>query len=216
MGLSVEVGYLSDLLSADEDGAKSFLEEIAVLNTYLSSCGLVPHQEPESCEVYSADMFGYSGLHYLRRIAAHLELRGKLPEPGDRDASKDPVLENYFDLVNSSRKRGYDHLIYHSDAEGFYLPQQFDTVRFPPEELKIPGGMLGSSPQLLAEMKRLAQALQLPLDLDPEAEEVWEAADSQGEGDLMWQRYGVESFICLRLFHAAQHSIANSALIVFT
>jgi hypothetical protein len=228
MGLSIEVGYLADMLDNDEEGATWFRDNLAQLNLHLRASGLAPHQEPETCPVFSADMFGYSGLHYLRRAAAHLSLRGSLPPPGGKDASDDPVLAEYYDQVDQPRggllgrvfsrqplKRKFEHLILHSDAEGYYVPQDFPEVLFPPEELKIPGGMVGSSQRLLQEMTVLAEALQLPPGLDPEADEVWQAADSQGTGEAQWQRYGVESYVCLRLLRAAQHSIANSALIVF-
>lgn len=229
MGLAIEVGYLADMLANDDDGAKWFDEEMQKLNPVLSSLGLNPHVEPRDCPVFSAEMFGYSGLHYLRRIAAHLNLRGKLPPPGDDQSAKDPVVEEYYALLASPKqslldrllgrrpaKREFDHLMFHSDAEGYYLPQEFSEVIFPPEALKTPGGMVGSSTRLAAETRRLATVLGLPLDIDPEDEEVWEAADSQGEGETIWKRYGVESFSCLRLHHAAQHSIKHAAAIVFT
>jgi len=228
MGLSIEVGILADLLENDEEGAQSFIEEMNKLNPFLVSCGLRAHTEPEQCPVFSADMLGYSGLHYLRRIAPHLNLRGSLPAPGGDDAAHDPILDEYYQLLNAPRpglfgaligrkqvRREYDHLIVHSDAEGYYLPQDFPEVLFPPEELEIPGGMIGSSPRLLDETRRLAQAIELPLDMDPEADELWKAAETQGEGDALWQRYGVESFTCLRLYHAARHSIEHSAALVF-
>ena len=229
MGLAIEVGTLADRLLHDEEGAKWFRAEMATLSSYLESCGLAAHREPEVCPLFSMEMFGYSGLHYLRRIAAHLNLRQKLPTPGDENASQDAVLQEYFGLLAkpkgsflnrllSSHKtlREYDHLILHSDAEGFYVPQDFESVLFPSEHLKIPGGMVGSSQRLLTETTKLAQALGLPLDLEPESEEVWEAAESQGTGETLWQRYGIESYTCLRLYHAAKHSVANSAVIVFT
>lgn len=229
MGLAIEVGTLADRLLHDEEGAKSFRADILVLSSYLESCGLTAHQEPEVCPLFSMEMFGYSGLHYLRRIAAHLNLRQKLPNPGDENTSQDAVLQEYFGLLTKPRGsflnrllgnhktiREYDHLILHSDAEGFYVPQDFESVLFPSEHLKIPGGMVGSSQRLLAETARLAQVIELPLDLEPESEEVWEAAESQGTGKMLWQRYGIESYTCLRLYHAAKHSIAHSAVIVFT
>lgn len=228
LGLDVTVGSLADLLSADEEGASWLKNDFRRLNEYLESIGLAPHNEPENCDVFSCQMWSYSGLHYLRRIAAHLDLRSQLPEPGDDDASKDEVLEEYYELYNQREpryllrllgksKRGlhFNHLIIHSDAEGYYLPQDFSNVLFPPDESQIPGGMVGSSVRLLDECKRLAQALQLPLDLDPEAHEVWQAADSQGEGSVHWKRYGIESYSCLRLYHAAQHSLKHGAAIVF-
>src|SRR5688572_505740 len=67
MGLSLEVGILADLKEHDPEGAQQFREEFETLNRFLASEGLPPHHEPESCEVWSGDMWGYSGLHYLRR-----------------------------------------------------------------------------------------------------------------------------------------------------
>ncbi len=228
MGLSVEVGYLADLLANDEEGADLFREDMVSLNAYLASVGLPSHQEPERCDVFSCDMYGYSGLHYLRRIAAHLDLNGIMPPPGGQDAAEDEVMEEYYRLAvqhqtglmgklfrRAPRAGTFDHLLHHSDAEGYYLPQDFPSVLVPPKSFRIPGGMVGSSARLLEECKRLAAALELPLDLDPDAEEVWQATESQGEGDLKWQRYGIESFICLRLCQACKHSLKHQAAIVF-
>jgi hypothetical protein len=233
MGLAVEVGYLADLRRNDEEGAQWFGKEMQRLNEYLASVKLPPHNEPEDCKVFSCDMYGYSGLHFLRRIAAHLDLQSQLPEPGKKDSdgggvSEDPVLAEYFRLAEKKgpglfdrltgrqpKKRTFDHLILHSDAEGYYLPQDFPSVLFPPEEFGIAGGMIGSAVQLKEECKRLAAKLELPLDLDPEANEVWFAADSQGQGEHNWQRYGIESFTCLRLHHACERSINSGALIMF-
>jgi hypothetical protein len=140
-------------------------------------------------------MFGYSGLHYLRRVAAHLELRGKLPGPGNNEASKDAVMQEYFDIARGAarglkrllgklepRRQSFDHLLLHSDAEGFYVPIDFDKVLYAEDGLKLAGAMLGSSQQLLRECVRLRDALGIPDDIDPESDQLREAADSQGEG----------------------------------
>jgi hypothetical protein len=228
MGLAVEVGYLADLLANDAEGADWFRRDIARLNDYLASVGREPHREPEECELFSCDMYGYSGLHYLRRIAAHLDLHDSVPPPGDQEASNDKVTQEYYRHAEQPapgplgrlfrrppRRRTFDHLLLHSDAEGYYLPQEFSAVLLPPASFQIPGGMIGSSASLLDECQRLAAALQLPLDTDPEADEVWEACDSQGEGDTQWQRYGIESFVCLRLYNACKCSLKQQAAIVF-
>jgi hypothetical protein len=228
MGLSIQVGYLADMLTNDEEGAQWFREDLSRLNSYLQSLGMPEHVEPEDCPTFSADMWGYSGLHYLRRSAAHIDLRGSLPEPGESDAGRDGVLQAYYNALNNPAPsllsrilgkrpttRTYDHLISHSDSEGFYVPQDFKDVLIPPETFEIPGDMVGSSVRLLDEMQRLARALELPLDMDAESDELAQAAESQGDGDLQWQRYGVESFTCLHLYKAAQASIENSSLIVF-
>jgi hypothetical protein len=228
MGLAVAIGSLAELLANDEEGAEFFREQMVRLSDFLASVGLSPHCEPETCDVFSCDMYGYSGIHYLRRIAAHLDLRGILPAPGGPDSSKDEVMEEYYRLAEKSgpgfvgklfgkktRQRSFDHLLLHSDAEGYYLPQDFSSVLFPPERYQIPGCMIGSSVRLNDECMRLAAALQLPLELDPEGKEVWEAIDSQGKGDSHWQRYGIESFVCIRLYTACQRSLKHGAAIVF-
>ncbi|MEW6304237.1 MAG: hypothetical protein AB1705_12240 [Verrucomicrobiota bacterium] len=229
MGLSIEVGILAGLNENDPEGAEHFRAEFDCVNRFLATQSIPAHRESETCEVWSCGMYGYSGLHYLRRIAAHLDIEGKLAPPGGDKAEKDPVLQRYYDAFGRPQggflgrwfksapiQRCFDHLIIHSDAEGYYIPQDFPSVLIPGPAFPIAGGMLGSSQRLLAECQRLAEALSLPLDIDPESEELWEATKSQGKGDLKWQRYGVESFTCLRLYRAAQHSIQNNAAIVFT
>lgn len=220
MGLNLAVGIIADLLENDEEGAEHFTQEFSILNRYLAAVGLPPHVEPEDCKDWSSDMYGYSGLHYLRRLAAHVHYTGKLPDPGDDNAVRDPVLERYYtDFSHSDPSRAFgafDHLIIHSDAEGYYLPQDFARVLIPGDDYPISGGLVGSSPRLLEEVRSLAAMLGLPLDLDPEDDRVYEAAESQGSGTTLWECYGRESYSCLRLYHAAEHSIATGAAIVFT
>jgi hypothetical protein len=91
---------------------------------------------------------------------------------------------------------------------------EFSNVIFPDPKLKVAGEMIGSAHCLLRECKRLADALAIPHGIDPESDELWEAADSQGEGDG-WHRYGVESFTCVRLSHACEASIRSGAALVF-
>jgi hypothetical protein len=51
--------------------------------------------------------------------------------------------------------------------------------------------------------------------MGPDAEEVWEAADAQGDGEG-WQRFGVESFTCVTLREAARQSLQTGSVILFT
>lgn len=69
--------------------------------------------------------------------------------------------------------------------------------------------------RLKGDCEALAGVLELPLDLDPESEEVSRAMESQGEGARTWQRDGIESFTCLQLYAAANHSITTGAALVF-
>jgi len=222
MGLAVFVGMLVDAAESDPELFDSMREDLANANAVLAEHGLPTYDEPETAawEPLSFDMYGYSGLHYLRRIAAHLAAGRTLPSPGDDDASDDPVQEAYYDAVVGKRRlfrksprfdRRFDHLLVHSDAEGFYVPVEFGEVLFSDD---VPGAMLGSSHALRRECEELAQALGVPADLDPESEELWNASEEQGAGDG-WRRYGVESFTCVRLLAAARESVQRGAAVVF-
>ena len=75
--------------------------------------------------------------------------------------------------------------------------------------------ILALSVRLLTETRRIAAALGLPEDLDPDSAEVLDACESEIPASSGWQRYGVESHGCLRLIHAARHSIETGAAIAF-
>ena len=234
MGLALEVGALASRLEDGSGGAAYLETELAALSVALRAAGLAEHREPRALapeQRWSSDMFGYSGLHYLRRIGAHLAYGRPLPSPGDDKSSEDSLLEAYFAdverddegdagwlsrIVRRPRpRRDFDHLILHSDAEGFYVPRDFARVIFPDPELEVPGGMVGSSTALLRECDRLAAALGIPTDLGPDDEELLEAAEAQGDGEG-WLRFGIESFTCVTLREAARRSVQTGSVILFT
>lgn len=225
MGLSISVG-LGALLSeeGDEETLEYYERQFEVINELLESFGLPTHREPydlRADQTLSLDLFGYSGLHYLRRIAAHLALEEELPPPGDEQSAEDPTLADYYQLFDEHLAEGkaaamrFQHLIVHSDAEGFYLPVEFDEVIHADPSLGVAGDTVGSSQRLLAECLELARALELPDDLDPESDEVLDAAEGRGEGGEKWRRYGVESHTCLALIRACRASVSTGAAVVF-
>ena len=222
MGLAVHVGILLDVAESDAEMLDDLREEFVNVNTVLAENGLPTYDEPEagSWKPLSFDMHGYSGLHYLRRIAAHLAAGRPLPSPGDDGASSDPVQEAYYDAVagrprlfrrRTSFDRRFDHLLVHSDAEGFYVPVEFDEVLFSED---VPGTMLGSSHALVRECEELMDALEIPSGIDPENEELCVASEEQGRGEG-WRRYGVEAFTCVRLLAAARASLERGAAVAF-
>lgn len=226
MGLAIEVGALASLRELDPEGAELMEADFEAINRALRDKGLPEHREPRELPPdarWSADMYGYAGLHYLRRIAAHLAHDRPMPEPGRDDAADDPLLDAYFTQAEPGgggwlarlRKRptlhrDYDHLIVHADAEGYYVPVDFASVLF----LEEAGGMVGSSQALLRECDRLAGVLGIPPNVDSDDEELWTAAANQGSG-TGWRRYGIESFTCARLRDAARRSVATGAAILF-
>jgi hypothetical protein len=228
MGLTLEVGILADLRENDLEGYQRYRNQFELLNEYLEKAGLPSHHEPEKCEVWSCEMYGYSGLHYLCRIAAHIDLTGTLPSVGNKENLDDLFLKNYYKyaenrnanllakLFQPKYKFAFNHLILHSDADGFYLPIDFEKVLYNDSELKIVGNYVGSTIQLLRECERLASILEIPSDINEKSEELWEAADAQCESSTKWQKYGIESFTCVHLIKACKMSIEAGAAIVFT
>ena len=229
MGLSLEVGILADLKDSDEEGVEYHREAFERLNTFLASRGLPRHSEPLDCEVWSADMAGYSTLHDVRRIAAYLDCDRQLPAASTGQSSKDPCLEGYWAAVEGKEsgfvgrlfrprpkyRREFDHLIIHSDAEGYYLPIDFPDVLFPPAHLEIAGGMVGSVPRLLQEIERLARRLEIPVGVETDTDELSDLLRAPLAEGPLWQRYGRESFGCVTLREGCRHAMATGAALVF-
>jgi hypothetical protein len=228
MGLALEVGIVADLSRNDPEGCTYYREQFERLSRLLVADGLKAHVDPEGLtdeEVWSGEMHGYYGLHRLRRIAAHLALDLGLPGPAKDDAF-DPVAERYHAQATGGgllsklfrrrpAKLDFAHLMLHSDAEGFYLPQDFPDVFIPHSRAKIAGEMVGSAPRLLDECRRLAAALAIPDGLDPWGDEVTEALAQPAPAAQGWRRYPVETFGCLQLMAACEASIRTGAAIVF-
>src|ERR1700754_1418876 len=95
MGLDVVVGVFGEF---DEDECAEFAEDFAVVRRILSAAELPDWQEPRLNEdnVVLQDMYGYSGLHHLRRVAAHLASSGTVPATADKSPVHDPVLKDAF------------------------------------------------------------------------------------------------------------------------
>jgi len=213
MGLYVVVGILA---GAEDEYADYVRTQFAVIRELLDRAGAGHWAEPELNErdVLGGDMWGYNGLHTVRRVAVHLAESGTLPDPLEEAhrAADDPLLRKAYAGFPGESAGPFDHLIHHSDAEGYYVPLDFGQVIV---DERLVGGYLGSSVLLLAETRRVASALGLLEDLDPDSEEVFDACDAKASAAEGWQRYGIESYGCLRLIEAAKHSIATGAAIAF-
>lgn len=228
MGLNLTVGIFGNASQYYPDRLNYIYDQFDAINVVFREQGIAEHQEPESVELWSADLHGYSGLQPLRRIAAHLWACQGVPEPARRgvagvpEASTDPTLMAYYDEVQRWLRQGvprypvaYEHLILHSDDRGYYLPERFPQVIFTPPSLNIAGSMIGSAAVLLDECRQLLGALQVPPDLDADGEELREAVSNPGRGEG-WHRYGIEIESCLRLRAACERSLATGAAVIFT
>jgi hypothetical protein len=237
MGLTIGVGWHSrDKQELDADEFDDFSEPYRVLSRELVGAGLPPHVEPVDFpepEIFEAEMIGYGGLHYIRRLAAYWVLTEKLPSPDIEyeHAIQDPMIERLYDKLAKndyrSRPQGlwdritgkheelFAHLMLHSDAEGFYVPTEFEDVIFEQGTDTGLGGMIGSSQKLLQECEILAKLIELPPDIDCEDETLWDVSeDPEPEGPL-WHQYGKEAFGLARLITACRVSIRNKAVVVF-
>ncbi|WP_418124964.1 hypothetical protein [Variovorax sp. 160MFSha2.1] len=238
MGLAVCVGMLAELLEDDPESAEGFEEELAEINRVLAAAGLPPHTEPrgplELDSRASIDGFPYSFIHYLRRAYAHRVLAPDwvaTPLADDVDPTADPKIQALLDGSES-------HLLCHSDAEGFYVPIDFQEVLFDGdgsdedeeeddaqeeadeaegdadlEELSgLPGGMLGSSQRLLEELVFVAPALGIRLENGKLSDEEAERIDALIDDDNGLYR---EYVSWLLLYESARLSIEHRTAIVF-
>lgn len=92
MGLALSVG---NAFPAEDAGTIIGLDEL------LASANLPPHVEPTNVAPWDAPVGTYSALHVLRRAAAWLDSKGRLPpEPG---LSEDSVLTAYYEALQGKR-----------------------------------------------------------------------------------------------------------------
>ncbi len=104
------------------------------------------------------------------------------------------------------------HLLCHSDAEGFYLPIDFQQILFD-ESGQIAGQMVGSSYRLRDELVLVAPRIGVRLsgDMLPDAEADKINADFDEETGI-W----LERIVWLSLFEASRLSIKHNTAIHFT
>ena len=229
MGLDIDVGVLSSYAAEDPEIISAILRDIDRINSQLEPAGFKPHREPRrfESEYLSWQMWGYAGLHYLRRIALHYDKTRTLVPPGPA-RSDDLFTNEYKALSNQFNDRclvamdmagrpyvPFSHLIFHGDADGTYLPIEFAGIVILEPGAEVLGTHIGSSYALLNECKKLAQLLEVPDDLDPEDKRLWDATDSQGVGDSVWQQYAIETFTCIRLIRACEASINTGGLLLY-
>ncbi|MCP3922486.1 MAG: hypothetical protein GY714_07875 [Desulfobacterales bacterium] len=214
MGLSVEIGMLADLVINDSEGAGWLLDSFKGVNEVLAENALPEHKEPkvlpEFCRRSELNSFPYSFIHHLRRVYARVVNDPDwIPvEVSDgEDPARDPFVEEESMMFSS-------HLLCHSDAEGFYLPIDFDEVLIDEtDQERIPGGLVGSSYRLLDELKEIAPKLDIKLDgnqlSDDEAKKLNELIGSE-------ENLHIEKLVWFTLFEVTRLSIEFKTAICFS
>lgn len=219
MGLSISVGLLAQLKNWDEEGFEYLQRTLASLNQLLVKKGLEAHEEPESFETPPRSrnrLVGnsYSWIHLLRRAFAFArqepEAFGPLenPDPYLKDPISDPRIDRELTMYMDS------HLVCHSDSQGFYVPRAFEYPIYDSKEIRIPGGIVGSSFKLREELIRVAPLIDVPLsgegELSDETAEVLNAEAIRPE-----TRFHIERQSWFSLYEAARLSIRHQSVIVF-
>ena len=210
MGLSVEVGLLAELMEEDPEGAEWLRESFAAVNKVLARENLPLHHEPETLPPMSnrcpLSGYPYSFLHYLRRAYACRKADKAWVAhalPPSEEPTDDPDLRAEY-------ARGESHLLMHSDAEGFYVPVDFESVLYDQGE-GVPGEAIGSSYRLLDELLFVAPAIGIFPDgrnlSDEQANEIAALTDKD--------ELHIEKLVWLSLFEAARLSIEHGTAICF-
>jgi hypothetical protein len=197
MGLSIEVR------------AELFLDDLECINHYLREKGLPEYREPEHLPViYSraeCTSFPYTFLHYLRRIYARTRQNpdeAAVPVSAGEDPTQDPVVTSEGLMLDS-------HLLLHSDCEGYYLPIDF---REPIGGQDMPGGIAGSSYQLLKELRLTAKPLNIILNNGELSDQEAQRINDLGQAEGPLHR---EYITWLALYEAARLSILYGCVIRF-
>lgn len=204
MGLAIGVGVLADLIVHDEEGAQWTRDSIARLNKVLKKRGLAEHNEPEKLpglSRQSVSSYPYSFLHYLRRAYACV-VEGKPLRTGEMtERDMDFIQDITIDLMDS-------HLLSHSDAEGYYVPQDFAD---PLCDDSLPGSFAGSIPRLLKELERVAPVLGIGLVNGELATGLADKLAQVEEDDVLFR----EKIVWFSLYEAARLCMKHGTLLVF-
>ncbi len=209
MGLAVSTHVLADMLANDAEGAEAIAENIACVNELLAEEKLPAHVEPTEIRTRMrahTGSFPYSFLHYLRRAFAYVHEEMILTPVADgEDPSEDEAIEEASTLFDT-------HLLCHSDAEGYYVPVDFEDVIFDPDDRGLPGGSLGSTQRLMAELVEAAPELGITLEHGRLSDAEVTAINADGGSGPYWR----ERLVWLTMFEAARVSLADKTMIVFT
>lgn len=211
MGLAIEVGVLAYLVEHDVEGAEWVAEELEKINEALRTAGLPTHAEPRTLPTLksrcSTDSYPYSFLHFLRRVVAR-RLNNPVwlatPLVEGEDPADDPIVGRELQAMRS-------HVICHSDAEGYYVPIDFNEIVFV-EDASVPGGgIVGSSQRVLDELVAVAPALGIVLN----GSELSDAEAQRIDAETDELPLFIERLVWLSLFEAARLSVEHRTAICF-
>ena len=201
MGLAVSVDIISQVYD-DDEGVEYYRSQFRELSAELAENG-VTWTEPDTRANDRGRAlllsFGYSTLHYLRRVHALLTRGAEVtPVPPGEDLDMELERDESYMLAS--------HLICHSDCDGYYVPVEFG------DPLYLDAGSVGSSHALLRELRECAPHIGVELTADGELTDE-EAKRVNDMADGHPYQYELEAWILL--FEAARVSVASGHAVVF-
>jgi hypothetical protein len=227
MSLSVCVGQLAHCIALkDRAAVRESRRDLKRINQELKGRGLPEHHEPEEVPGGKAWSCRIAGdyLTPLRRLAAHVRLRlvrdeeeefDEWPAPWDAVwyvGYEDPYLDEYY----TDASELFDHLMYHSDYQGYYVPIDFYEPLYPSGELFDQlGGQIGSTQGLLRDCEEVAKMIGLPTYLDADSKCFFDAVASAAKLGQGWWRYPTECERCLKMIAACRKSLEWGSIIEF-
>ncbi|MCU0492625.1 MAG: hypothetical protein MUD01_13615 [Chloroflexaceae bacterium] len=210
MSVYVNVGWLDQMRSSDEEGFAHYQRFFENVTQMLQQKNLPSYVEPADLlgRGRSWQVFPSNGIAHLQRLAVYLWKIEEWPTPGSENMGNplaDQQMESAYEdcyieaRVPNSQGQRFNHLVCHSSRDGYWLPVEFDPVLV---ENKVE---YGSALRLMRELEEIARILNLPLSLDPTNRDV-QARLQSATGTSRWEKYRIESYNCLALYHAARAS----------
>jgi hypothetical protein len=211
MGLDVTLMPVSRLLQDQKRAAQH--------QAFLKQTGFVMPGGSDEDFGYSEQVGPYAVFHHLWRYAAHLEINGKSPKEPGTHPKDDPV---YLQAIAKPHTR-FEHLLRHSDDEGFYYPIDFEKLLEisiePPQGgflKKLFGGnaptggapiSFGSAIQLQKELLEINEHLGVPV-----RDEV--PSETYADG-IHGDEWGDEKWTWVVLYFMSKKAIEHGQIVVF-
>jgi len=189
MGLDVTLMPLTKILNDETRSSEH--------RAFLKQTGFTLPAGNEEDLGYSEQVGPYAVFHHLWRYAANLEVNGKPPaEPGTHPLD-DPA---YIQAMEKPRTR-FDHLLRHSEENGYYYPIDFpEILNIVPEPestgffKKVFGGSkatsmpisFGSAIRLKQELLEINEHLRVPIRDEAPSETYADGIHGDEWGDEKW------------------------------
>jgi hypothetical protein len=173
VSLGVNVFALAYMKKADAEGEAFLRSSFTRINLALARRGLPEHREPETVTGGSILRgvlvnMSYASFQELGRCLVRCRSAAPSRSPQAREGQQQKAL---IGLAS--------HLLCHANNAGFYVPVDFaEPLHAALDEPALPGGLVGSSQRLLAELLELAPHL----GVDPDHPEAVEPGKRLHEG----------------------------------